>query len=176
MSTKTLILGGIKSGKSRYAEILASQWNGRINLIATATANDGEMSARIERHKSDRNPRFKVIEEPIYLGEAIAQHAASDCIVVDCLTLWITNLLMMSESKTLMASERANFIESVKISRSRILFVSNESNMGIIPFGELSRRYCDEIGSMHQELASICDEVYLMVAGIPLQVSPSKAL
>lgn len=174
MSTKTLILGGIKSGKSRYAEGIASQWNGPISLIATATANDEEMNARIERHKSERNPKFTVVEEPIYLGEAIAQYAAPDCLVVDCLTLWITNLLMMSESKTSMADERAKFFDSVKKSPARILFVSNESNMGIIPLGELSRRYCDEIGLIHQGLAALCDEVFLMVAGIPLQVSPQK--
>lgn len=174
MSTKTLILGGIKSGKSRYAEDIASQWKGPISLIATATANDEEMSARIKRHISERNPRFKVVEEPIYLGEAIAKHSAADCIVVDCLTLWITNLLMMSESKTSMADERAKFFDSVKNSPAQILFVSNESNMGIIPLGELSRRYCDEIGLVHQGLAGLCDNVFLMVAGIPLQVSPQK--
>jgi adenosylcobinamide kinase/adenosylcobinamide-phosphate guanylyltransferase len=73
-----------------------------------------------------------------------------------------------------MEHERASFLDSVKASRSRIFFVSNESNMGIIPLGELSRRYCDEIGLIHQELATICDEVYLMVAGIPLQISPGN--
>ncbi|MFT5896984.1 MAG: adenosylcobinamide kinase/adenosylcobinamide-phosphate guanylyltransferase [bacterium] len=174
MSKKTLILGGIKSGKSRYAENSASQWNGPINLIATATADDEEMAVRIDRHKLERNPKFNVVEEPIYLGKAIARHTSAECIVVDCLTLWITNLLMTTESKTSMEHERASFLDSVKASRSRIFFVSNESNMGIIPLGELSRRYCDEIGLIHQELATICDEVYLMVAGIPLQISPGN--
>jgi adenosylcobinamide kinase/adenosylcobinamide-phosphate guanylyltransferase len=172
MTTRTLILGGIKSGKSRYAENVATQWNGKINLIATAKADDGEMSARIERHKSERDKKFHLIEEPVYLGKAIAQHGVSDCIVVDCLTLWITNLLLLSDGKTTMEIERTNFINSIKESKSRILIVSNESNMGIIPLGELTRRYCDEIGLIHQELGTLCDEVFLMVAGIPLQAKP----
>lgn len=174
MSTKTLILGGIKSGKSRYAESAASQWNGPVSLIATATGNDEAMLARIERHKKDRNPDFKVIEEPIYLGKAITQHGASECVVIDCLTLWITNLLLMQNSTTSMETERSSFLDAVTESRSRILIVSNESNMGIMPLGELTRRYCDEIGLIHQELAARCDEVYLLVAGIPLQISQKK--
>ena len=174
MPLKTLIVGGIKSGKSRFAETVASQWGGQVNLIATATGNDEAMTARIQRHKTDRNPDFKVFEEPIYLGGAIRQHSETDCIVVDCLTLWITNLLLMNDSKTTMEIERSNFISSVKESTSRILLVTNESNMGIIPLGDLTRRYCDEIGLLHQELGSVCDEVYLMVAGIALQVSSNR--
>ena len=171
MSTKTLILGGIKSGKSRYAENVANQWNGSVNLIATATANDEEMFTRIERHKSERNSGFKVVEEPIYLGSAIAKYTATDCVVVDCLTLWITNLLLMNKTNTTMEKERSDFLNALKISPSQILLVSNESNMGIMPLGDLTRRYCDEIGLIHQELGAICNEVYLMVAGKPLKIS-----
>ena len=171
MATKTLILGGIKSGKSRYAENVANRWNGPINLIATATAGDDEMSIRIERHKSERSSKFKVVEEPIFLGDAIGKYTASDCVVVDCLTLWITNLLLMNDSTTTMEKERSSFILALRASPSRILLVSNESNMGVMPLGDLTRRYCDEIGLIHQELGATCDEVYLMVAGIPLQVS-----
>lgn len=170
MPVKTLILGGIKSGKSRYSEENAGLWNGPKHLIATATANDQEMSDRIKRHKEERDAEFNVIEEHIYLGTKIRQHSASDCVVVDCLTLWITNLLLLPNGDTSIEHERADFIESVSQSPSRILIVSNESNMGIIPLGELSRRYCDEIGLLHQALGKICDEVYLMVAGIPLKV------
>jgi len=172
MSKKTLILGGIKSGKSRYAESLASQTYVSLNLIATAQAHDEEMSARIKRHKAERSTRFHVHEEPIFLGKVIAQHNASDCVIVDCLTLWLTNLLLMTNKQTSVEAEKSDFIQSIKDSPSRIILVSNESNMGIMPLGELSRRYCDEIGLMHQELGLICDEVYLMVAGIPLQVKP----
>ena len=174
MSKKTLVLGGIKSGKSRYAETIASQWKGPKHLIATATANDDEMQARIERHKKERDAQFDVVEEPIYLGDAISQRNNSECLVVDCLTLWITNLLLMSDGNTSFEIERASFLDAVKTSSSRILIVSNESNMGIIPLGELSRRYCDEIGLIHQELGALCDEVFLMVAGIPLQVKPGN--
>lgn len=174
MEKNTLILGGIKSGKSRYAEKIASQWlgqkQGKVKFVVTATAKDDEIHARIEHHKKERNPEFEVVEEPIFLGHAISNIEDADCIVVDCLTLWITNLLLTSDSSTLLETERSSFLGAVKNSSSRLLIVSNESNMGIIPIGELSRRYCDEIGLLHQELAAECDEVILLVAGIPLRV------
>lgn len=170
MPMKTLILGGIKSGKSRYSEETAGRWNGPKHLIATATANDQAMTDRINRHKAERGADFNVIEEPIYLGTKIKQYSASDCVIVDCLTLWITNLLLLPTDETSIEHERSDFIESISQTPSRILIVSNESNMGIIPLGELSRRYCDEIGLLHQALGKMCDEVYLMVAGVPLKI------
>jgi len=177
---RSLVLGGVKSGKSRYAEQLATNYcadgAGGVTLIATAHAGDDEMRARIERHKAERDKDWLVIEEPNALGSALAradQSAAysvgSSCIVIDCLTLWITNLLMKSDEKLLMR-EIDSFMKSVVCCQSRLIMVSNETNMGITPMGELSRQFCDETGLLHQALGRNCDHVCLMAAGIALDI------
>lgn len=179
---KQLVLGGVKSGKSRYAErkarALVSENNGieRPILIATAQALDTEMAARIQRHQSDRGEQWSLIEEPLALGQAIRALPENVVVVIDCLTLWLTNLLML-EDEARFESERRDFLDALKDTGERsvqIILVSNESNMGITPLGELSRRYCDEIGLLHQEVAALCDQVELVVAGLPLSLkSPS---
>ena len=164
---KTLVLGGIKSGKSRFAESLATQTDMHVVYIATATAGDDEMRQRIMHHRDTRPSHWQLIEEPICPGEVIAAHASKDsCILVDCLTLWMTNLLLTSDDE-LLKQQKSVLLESVKTSPAPIILVGNETSMGVVPLGELTRRYCDEAGLLHQELAAACDTVVLTVAGLP---------
>lgn len=177
---KTLILGGVKSGKSGLAENLAHQHEQRtgasVTFIATATAHDQEMEQRIERHKADRHQHWTVCEEPLKLAEVLThtdqhylQTHTDGCIIIDCLTLWVTNLLMHPDGDY-MRQEIMGFQGAVKHCKSRLIIVSNETNMGVTPLGELSRQYCDEVGLLHQSLGAELDDVMLMVAGIPLTV------
>lgn len=164
---KTLILGGIRSGKSRLAERLATDSGLPVSYLATATAQDAEMKARIEAHRVRRPASWQVIEEPLHLAAALEQQAApGQCVLVDCLTLWLTNLLIAAESDCL-TRERDALLTCLRRLDGEIILVSNETNMGIVPLGELSRRYCDESGALHQEIALICDRVVLTVAGLP---------
>jgi adenosylcobinamide kinase/adenosylcobinamide-phosphate guanylyltransferase len=167
-STKTLILGGVRSGKSRLAERLATESRLPITYIATATIEDEEMRERIASHRARRPGHWQVIEEPLELASVLSQHADSECcLLVDCLTLWLTNLLTHPDT-TRFNTERLAFLTVLPRLPGRIILVSNETNMGIIPVGELSRRYCDEAGKLHQEIAQHCDQVVLTVAGLPL--------
>lgn len=175
---KRLILGGVKSGKSRYAEqqaelVMANNSASSICLLATAQALDEEMAARIERHKADRPDHWCVIEEPLELAKVLEERAGEDIVlVVDCLTLWVTNLLML-EDKTRVQLELDRFVEAVSLTNVELILVSNETNMGIMPLGDLSRKYCDVAGLLHQSLASLCDQVDLVVAGLPLSLKPN---
>ena len=165
---KTLILGGVRSGKSRLAESLAGKSGKNVLYIATATADDKEMQTRIETHKQNRSIDCLVVEEPIHLAQVIKNHINQDyCILVDCLTLWITNLIML-EDKYLLCRERNLFIEVMKDFNKDIIFVSNETSMGIMPLGELTRQFGDEAGVTNQLVAALCDRVVLTVAGLPL--------
>lgn len=164
---KELILGGVRSGKSALAEQIAKSSGNTVTYIATATANDKEMLQRIKRHQSQRDPTWQICEEPIALANALKNHAAKDqCIIVDCLTLWITNLLCCDDN-TLFCKERHQLLETLPNLPGHIILVSNETGMGVVPLGEITRRYCDEAGWLHQQLANICDKVTLTVAGLP---------
>jgi adenosylcobinamide kinase/adenosylcobinamide-phosphate guanylyltransferase len=164
---KTLILGGVKSGKSRYAENLASAISTSVTVIATATSMDDEMFARIARHQEDRPASWVTIEESIHLGKALESITTADVVVIDCLTLWLTNLLMHSDTSKL-NEEIDAFEQAIKAVNFPTILVSNETNMGIVPLGDLTRKYCDEVGLLHQRLAKVCDTVQLIVAGLPL--------
>ncbi|MDP1557481.1 MAG: bifunctional adenosylcobinamide kinase/adenosylcobinamide-phosphate guanylyltransferase [Nitrosomonas sp.] len=167
INLQTLILGGVRSGKSRLAERLALDSKLPVTYIATATAQDKEMHQRIALHRAHRPEHWHVIEEPIKLGAAISKQALNGhCILVDCLTLWLTNLLI-AENESFFEHERKAFFTALPTVTNRIIFVSNETNMGVTPMGELSRRYCDEVGQLHQALAQHCDQVILTVAGLP---------
>lgn len=181
---KYLILGGVKSGKSRYAENLAQNTaincgTEAITFIATAQALDEEMAKRIARHKSDRPAGWAVIEEPLALGAALRSLAseASDenVVLIDCLTLWLTNLLMLEDDEK-SAELRADFLDAVSDFPGRLILVSNETNMGITPLGKISRRYCDEAGLLHQSLAQQCDQVELIVAGLAMPLKRAQGL
>jgi len=164
---KTLILGGVRSGKSRLAERIASETGLPVIYIATATALDDEMRTRIEEHRTHRPENWLVVEEPIQLAAALSKHATRGCcILVDCLTLWLTNLLM-DEDVTVYERECEAIFAALPLLQGEIIMVSNETNMGVMPLGELSRVYCDEAGKLHQLFAQSCDRVILTVAGLP---------
>lgn len=166
----SLVLGGVRSGKSRYAQLLAEASGLPVVYIATATADDVEMQARIEKHRAERPDAWTVVEEPIALANILQEYAAVDrCLIVDCLTLWLTNLLLLEDDAEL-ERQRDELLKIAGTLPGRIIFVSNEVNMGVVPMGELSRRFCDEAGLLHQALAAQCEQVVLMVAGLPLRV------
>jgi adenosylcobinamide kinase/adenosylcobinamide-phosphate guanylyltransferase len=171
---RTLILGGARSGKSRLAENLATESGLAVSYFATAQAQDAEMAARIAAHQLRRPAGWQTIEEPLALGTALRKHAAPErCLIVDCLTLWLTNLLLHADA-AMYARERASLLAALPELPGRIILVGNETGMGIVPIGELTRRFCDEAGWLHQELAALCDTVLLTVAGLPLTLKGMK--
>jgi adenosylcobinamide kinase/adenosylcobinamide-phosphate guanylyltransferase len=164
---KELILGGARSGKSRLAEQRALASGLPVTVLATATADDAEMQARIRHHQERRPPSWGLVEEPLALAAALRAHAAPErCLLVDCLTLWLTNLLC-AHDETRLEAERDALLMALPELPGRIILVGNETGMGIIPLGELSRRFCDEAGRLHQEVAQCCDRVIFTVAGLP---------
>ena len=172
---KELIIGGSRSGKSRLAEERALASGLPVTYIATATAGDGEMAARIVQHQSRRPSTWGLIEEPIHLAHVLQQYAAPDkCLLVDCLTLWLTNLLCENEAAQL-EPERDAFLNILSSLPGHIILVSNEVGMGIVPMGELSRRFSDEAGWLNQSVATICDQVTLTVAGLPFSLKSPTA-
>ncbi|MBS4099272.1 MAG: bifunctional adenosylcobinamide kinase/adenosylcobinamide-phosphate guanylyltransferase [Sulfuricella sp.] len=164
---KELILGGVRSGKSRLAEQRAVASGLPVTLIATATADDEEMRRRILIHQQNRPASWRLVEEPRALAAALREYAHPEhCLVVDCLTLWLTNLLCANDEATLQA-ERDALLATLPDLPGQIILVSNETGMGIVPSGELTRRFCDEAGRLHQELAQRCERVIFTVAGLP---------
>lgn len=164
---KQLILGGVRSGKSRLAEQAAIDSGLDVTYIATALSGDAEMQQRIEKHRQQRPDHWAVAEAPYGLAEALQYHAAADrCLLVDCLTSWLTNLLC-AEDEAQFEKELNALLDTLPALPGQIVFVSNETSMGIVPLGELTRRYCDEAGLLHQQVAQLCDKVVLTVAGLP---------
>lgn len=164
---KQLILGGVRSGKSRLAEKLALAINKPVTYIATATAADGEMQDRILSHQQCRPSDWDLVEEPVALATVIKSHAnLESCLLIDCLTLWMTNLLC-NDDKTVFHQEIDHFLQQLAEANGDIILVSNETGLGVVPMGELSRRFCDETGILHQSVASLCDRVIMTVAGLP---------
>lgn len=162
-----LILGGMKSGKSRLAEQLAQNSDKKVIYVATSTANDEEMQARVKKHKQYRPKEWLTIEEPIKLADTLKTHAQEqNCILVDCLTLWLTNLLT-SENEVQLEKEINALLDALPALPGDIIFVSNETGLGIIPLGELTRQFCDQAGLLHQHIAQQCDRVIFTVAGLP---------
>lgn len=166
---KEFILGGNRSGKSAFAEQCAIQTGLPVTYIATAKAGDIEMTDRIARHRARRLQDWSTIEEPIHLADILMQHAAPErCLLVDCLTLWLCNLLFVEEaSTTIFTHERDALLAQLPHLPGRIILVSNETGMGIVPMGELSRRFADEAGELNQAVAAASQRVTLIVAGLP---------
>ncbi len=163
----SLILGGARSGKSRHAEQLAEQSGRTVVYIATAEALDAEMAARIAHHRAQRPGEWLLVEEPLALAQALRAHAAADhCLLVDCLTLWLSNLL--AAEAPCMQQELDALYATLPALPGEILLVSNEVGWGIVPDHPLARRFRDEAGRLHQRLAELCDRVTLVVAGLPL--------
>jgi adenosylcobinamide kinase/adenosylcobinamide-phosphate guanylyltransferase len=164
---KTLILGGARSGKSRLAESLATRSQRPVIYIATATAGDGEMRSRIDAHRARRPTTWDVTEEPIRLAATLETHARADTfVIVDCLTLWLTNLLVAGD-EAIFHRERDALMAVLPMLHGHVALVGNETGMGVTPLGELTRRFVDEAGYLHQDIAQICERVVLTVAGLP---------
>ncbi|MAF86458.1 MAG: bifunctional adenosylcobinamide kinase/adenosylcobinamide-phosphate guanylyltransferase [Pseudomonas sp.] len=163
-----LILGGARSGKSRFAERLAADSGLAVTYIATSQPLDGEMTERIAHHRERRPAHWTLVEEPLQLARVLREQAAANrCLLVDCLTLWLTNLLMLDDAARL-AEERNALLECLDGLPGRILLVSNETGLGVVPLGELTRRYVDEAGWLHQAVAERAQRVTFMVAGLPM--------
>jgi adenosylcobinamide kinase / adenosylcobinamide-phosphate guanylyltransferase len=170
---KTLILGGVRSGKSRHAAELAGP--GAITLIVTGTAHDEEMAARIALHRKSRPLHWTVVEEPVRLAAALQTAATPGrVIIVDCLTLWLSNLLGL-EDEAILRHEVARLIEVLPTIQVDCILVTNEVGLGIIPASALARRFGDEAGVLHQRLAALCDRVVLMAAGLPLAIKTAES-
>lgn len=186
-----LILGGQKSGKSRRAELLARDWlaaspSHRAVLIATAQPWDDEMRERIARHQLDRAarvPGLNTVEEPLALTEKIALHSRPDTlVVVDCLTLWLTNRLMPMEQgfkgnralALVNSAPIAMLLEAIATAPGPVVLVGNEIGMGVIPMGTEVRAFVDALGRLNQEVARVCQRVTLMAAGLPLTLKDAE--
>ncbi|MBJ6610527.1 MAG: bifunctional adenosylcobinamide kinase/adenosylcobinamide-phosphate guanylyltransferase [Candidatus Thiothrix moscowensis] len=164
---QALILGGARSGKSRYAETLALQSGREVVYLATAQAHDAEMQARIQHHRVMRPAHWQTLEEPLALAAALQQHARPQrVLLVDCLTLWLSNLLCLDD-ETRLHTETTGLLACLPSLPGDVLLVSNEVGLGIVPLGELTRRYVDHAGWLHQQLAASVDNVVFMVAGLP---------
>ena len=161
----TLVLGGARSGKSRYAETLVREAGGGVYL-ATAQALDAEMEARIARHRADRGQGWTTIEEPLDLAAALARGAqAGRPILVDCLTLWLSNLMGAERA---IEGETARLLAALKGLSVPAVLVSNEVGLGIVPDNALARAFRDEAGRLNQAVAAITDRVVFLAAGLPL--------
>ncbi len=178
MNRLELILGGARSGKSRYGETQAEQLTGataEVVYIATAQALDGEMQQRIIHHREQRPAHWLTLEEPLQLAAAL-QHVRTEhpaaVILVDCLTLWLTNCLL-SDQNDYWKRQKAALMDELQQLQQPLLLVSNEVGYGIVPMGELSRRFVDEAGRLHQDIARLANDVTLVVAGIPMAVKRS---
>jgi adenosylcobinamide kinase/adenosylcobinamide-phosphate guanylyltransferase len=167
---RELILGGVRSGKSRLAEQHAQASGLQVVYIATAQVRDAEMRRRVTEHQARRPDSWLSVEAGGNLAEVLQREASAQrCVLVDCITLWLTQLLC-DTTETDLRRECAALLEVLPRLPGQIILVSNETNMGIVPLGELSRRYCDEAGRLHQQIAALCERVILMVAGLPLVV------
>jgi len=167
LQSSYLVLGGARSGKSHYAEKLALESDKEVVYIATTIIMDDEIAQRVSRHKKERPAEWITVEEPLGLARNLEKWASPERIVlVDCLTMWLTNLLSDND-KSLLNNERDQLLACLPDLPGTIIFVSNEVSMGVIPKGELTRQFIDEAGCLHQRLAERVDNVTLMVAGLP---------
>ena len=170
-----LITGGARSGKSKYAEDRVLEMGRRRLYLATAEAKDEEMVQRIAAHKKRRGDSWTTIEEPVELAEALLAHRGkADGAVVDCLTLWISNLLL-GRDESYAAEKVQELIERLAELDFHVVFVTNEVGSGIVPDNPLARQFRDLYGRMNQQVAQVANEVVLMVAGLPLIIKKDSA-
>lgn len=170
----TLILGGARSGKSTYAEQLAKDSGLPVTYIATAQVYDSEFSQRIAHHRNRRPVEWQLVEEPFFLADAIRRHASPDrCLLVDCLTLWLAQWICDDchppQDKTWEA-EQQELLDLLPTLLGNIILVSNEVGMGIVPLGEINRRFQDAQGRLNQAVAALSQRAMFMAAGFPLQL------
>ena len=160
------VIGGARSGKSRYAQNRLEALPGRLAFIATAEPRDAEMAERIARHRADRGPRWTAHDAPLDLPEAICRvQESADAILVDCLTLWLSNLMLAGRDLDAATSALS---EAIQQCRRPLALVANEVGLGIVPMNELARRFRDQAGWLNQRVAEVAQEVTLVTAGLPL--------
>ncbi len=170
---KHLILGGARSGKSRFAEQCGLATSHQLHYIATAQTLDEEMTARVAMHRQQRDPRWQLTEAPLQLQSALQTvDGENSCVLVDCLTLWLSNCL----AEDIWQEQRALLFSTLDVLQAHILFVSNEVGNGIVPMGQLSRTFVDESGWLHQQLAQRCERVTLVTAGLPQTLKATNEL
>ena len=167
-----LVGGGVRSGKSAFAVELAMARGERRVFIATARPSDDEMKTRIDRHQRDRGGAFETVEAPIALADTLSSLSAFDVVVVDCLTLWLSNLLLRGDSTESILEEVDGVARVLARRRCDVVLVTNEVGMSIHPPTALGRAFVEVTGWAHQRIARVADEVYLAVLGIVLQVRP----
>jgi adenosylcobinamide kinase/adenosylcobinamide-phosphate guanylyltransferase len=168
---RELILGGARSGKSALAVERARSSGLAVTFVATAMVGDAEMAERIARHRAARPREWRVVETPIALAATLrAECAAERFVVVDCLTLWLANLLLAGAA---LEPERAALLEALPRLRGRVVLVTNEVGLGIVPENALARRFRDAAGSLNQAVAALCERVTLVAAGLPIVLKDS---
>ncbi len=172
---KQLILGGTRSGKSEYAEREAAATGLPVTYIATAAdpGEDQAFQARIERHRQRRPSSWVLVEEPLELPTLLRQAPPQACLLVDCLTLWLTNVMML-EDTGLQQQYVDALAAALAQTPARVVLISNEISLGVVPMGEFTRQFVDALGLLHQRLAALADEVTLVVAGLPLQLKADR--
>ncbi|MEN2711268.1 bifunctional adenosylcobinamide kinase/adenosylcobinamide-phosphate guanylyltransferase [Sphingomonas sp. NPDC092331] len=166
--TRLFVLGGARSGKSRYAQQRAEALPGRHLFIATAEAWDAEMAERIARHRADRDARWETVDAPRDLAAALDAASGTGAVaLVDCLTLWASNLLLADAD---MEQATDGLCAAIARFDGRLILVANETGLGIVPDNALARRFRDAAGRINQAVAAVADEVMLVVAGLPMRV------
>jgi len=172
MNNKVLVTGGCRSGKSRHALELADRIPGGDRIfIATLDPQDEEMEDRVLHHRTERNAIWQTLEEPLALAQVLDDKAASaDVILVDCLTLWVTNLLMTHEDPAMVESCVKALADTIAKTDCPVFLVTNEVGSGIVPENRLARLFRDQAGFCNQVVAMACDQVIWMVAGLPVKV------
>ena len=166
MAGHSLILGGARSGKSRYAEDTALGLQLRPIYVATGAAGDGEMAARVAAHQARRDRRWQTIEEPLDVAQVLARKStAGSVILIDCLTLWLSNLMAAGRD---IAGARDGLLAALAAAPGPVIMVSNEVGLGIVPMNPLARQFRDEAGYLHQAVAAVAAQVVFMAAGLPL--------
>jgi adenosylcobinamide kinase / adenosylcobinamide-phosphate guanylyltransferase len=177
---KTLLIGGARSGKSALAQRWASERSSNVCALVTGTETDPEMTARIAAHRRDRPSHWAVREEPVSLGRALREASAPGrLILLDCLTLWISNCLWPPSfdpshpDDSAWRTERADFLDSLSTTTD-VIIVTNEVGTGIVPDNAASRTFRDEQGWLNQSVAGLCDEAFFVTAGLPLRLKPAQ--
>jgi len=167
-SKKILITGGVKSGKSSFALDYCNKLEGKKIFIATAKRTDAAMIKKIKRHQEERGGMFETLEEPLYLADALSRCQTTDFVLIDCLTLWVNNLLYhFEDNPPLMKKEINLFLDTLDNYNGQLCIVTNEVGLGIIPENALAQTYMDLLGRINQLTAQSCNEVIMMISGIP---------
>lgn len=162
------VLGGARSGKSRLAQARAEAWDGALLFVATGQAFDAEMRDRIARHRADRGERWRTMEAPVAIADAIRAHSApGTLLLIDCLTLWASNLLLGDHD---VEEATADLLRAIAGAAGPLILVANEVGLGIVPDNALARRFRDAAGTINQAVARVADEVVMTVAGLPMRL------